>query len=76
MLGAKPAFVPMNFKVHFYDEESEGIDNQSHRSPISNLLYLTVTTHDITFVVGKLSSRTKKGPLESYLDSSYILKIY
>lgn len=62
-MGTKPIYVPINSKLHLYDEESEPMDRQAYKSLVKKLLYLIITKPDITFVMVKLSqfmSQSKK----------------
>lgn len=38
VLGTKPAHIPMNSKIHLYDEVSDSFESQSYRSLIGKIL--------------------------------------
>lgn len=53
MFSLKPVNIPM--KLRLYDEQSEKVDNSSSRSPIGKLLYITITSPDISLTIKRLS---------------------
>ncbi|KAG7536992.1 Reverse transcriptase RNA-dependent DNA polymerase [Arabidopsis suecica] len=67
LLACRPSSIPMepNQKMS-HDDGGELIDNQeSYRSIVGKLVYLTITRPDITFAVGTLSQHTAK-PRENH----------
>jgi len=56
MLGAKPAFFPMDQKLRLETDASDPLDDPSqYRRLIACLLYLIITQPDLTYPVHVLS---------------------
>ena len=75
-LGCKPAQLPMDPKAHL--TASDGtllIDPSQYRRLIGRLLYLTLSSPDITFVVHKLSQFVAQ-PCDSHLHPAHHLLRY
>lgn len=70
LLGCKPRSTPMDANTQLYlDDEKLISDSTSYRRVVGHLLYLTITSPDLTYAVNKLSQFVSK-PRTSHMEAT------